>query len=55
MRHRYAILRFVVFAVGMSAAMTSALGDPAVGFAVGVGTAVAISGRSFGKCVPARK
>jgi hypothetical protein len=55
MRHRYAILKFVVFAIGMSAAMTSALGDPAVGFAVGVGTAVAIGGRPLGKCTRARQ
>jgi hypothetical protein len=50
MRHGHSILAFTAIALGMGAAMTSALGDPAVGFSVGIGTAFAISGRTLGRC-----
>jgi hypothetical protein len=38
------ILSFAAFAAGLGFAMTSALGDPAIGFAIGVGGAAVLSG-----------
>jgi hypothetical protein len=42
---RVNLLRFVLLATCMGAAMTAALGDGAVGFALGLGIAASTSGR----------
>lgn len=45
-------LRFALYALGMGAAMATALDNLAVGIALGVGMAAAISGRRDRRCPP---